>query len=106
LHGRATYRFPLFRNLNFNLLHLNFQKIYLGVSYDYGGAFVKTKGFSSKLHDSVNLQLRTDLFSFYGLPTRFSFDAAYGLDQFTNRDISYGKEWRYYLGLAFDFLDD
>jgi hypothetical protein len=106
LHGRATYRFPLFRNLKVSLLHLYFDKIYLAASYDYGGAFVKTKGFSSKLHDSATLQLRADLFSFYGFPTRLGFDAAYGFDQFQNRSFTYGKEWRYYFTLAFDFFDE
>ncbi len=108
LHGRATYRFPLWRKINFSLLNLYFDKIYLAAAYDYGGAFDKTKGFSNKLHDSVNLQLRADLFSFYGFPTRLGFDAAYGFDQFTNArtGITYGKEWRYYFTLAFDFLDE
>ncbi len=106
LHGRATYRFPLFRNLNFTLLQLYFDKIYLAASYDYGGAFVKTKGFSSKLHDSVNLQLRADLYSFYGFPTRIGFDAAYGFDQFQNRGFTYEPEWRYYFTLAFDFFNE
>lgn len=106
LHGRATYRFPLWRNINFSLLQLYFDKIYLAASYDYGGAFQQTKGFSAKLHDSANLQLRADLFSFYGFPTRIGFDAAYGFDQFQNRGYSYGKEWRYYFTLAFDFFDE
>ncbi|NUM68751.1 PD40 domain-containing protein, partial [candidate division KSB1 bacterium] len=111
LHGRLTYRFPLFRHLDLSLLHLYLDKIYFAVSYDYGGAFSKTKGFSDKLHDSVNLQLRSEMFSFYGFPTRVSFDAAYGFDKFVLRregyaPLTYGKEWRYYLTVAFDFLDN
>lgn len=106
MHGRVTYRVPLFNHMDFSLLHLYFDKIALAASYDYGGAFVKTEGFTGKLHDSVNLQLRAELFSFYGFPTRVSFDAAYGFDQFKNRGIQYGKEWRYYVTVAFDFFGD
>lgn len=106
LHGRATYRFPLWRNMKISFLQLYFDKIYLAASYDYGGAFVKTEGFSAKLHDSVNLQWRADLFSFYGFPTRIGFDAAYGFDQFQNRGYTYGKDWRYYFTLAFDFFNE
>ncbi len=106
MHGRVTYRVPLFHHMDFSLLHLYFDKIAFAASYDYGGAFVKTGGFTGKLHDSVNLQLRAELFSFYGFPTRVSLDAAYGFDQFKNRDIQYGKEWRYYVTVAFDFFGD
>ncbi len=106
MHGRLTYRVPLFQHMDFSLLQLYFDKIAIAASYDYGGAFVKTDGFTGKLHDGVNLQLRAELFSFYGFPTRVSFDAAYGFDQFKNRDIRYGKEWRYYVTVAFDFFGD
>ena len=106
LHGRLTYRFPLFRHLDMTFLHLYLDKVYLGVSYDYGGAFSETKNFHKKLHDSINLQLRMETYSFYGLPSRFFVNAAYGLDSFKNGDIRYGKEWRYYFGVLFDFLDD
>ncbi|MCI0693951.1 DPP IV N-terminal domain-containing protein [candidate division KSB1 bacterium] len=105
-HGRVTYRLPLFRHADFSLLHLYFDKVFLGVSYDYGGAFVKTKGIRPNLHDSINLQLRMDLYSFYVFPTRLFFNAAYGFDKFKNRDIEYGQEWRFYFGLSFGFLDE
>lgn len=105
-HGRVTYRVPLFRHMDFSLLHLYFDKIYLGVSYDYGGAFVKTAGMRRKLHDSINLQMRMNLSSFYVFPTQIFFNAAYGFDQFKNRGIVYGQEWRYYFGLSFGFLDE
>ena len=105
-HGRVTYRFPLFRHMDFSLLHLYFDKMYLGVSYDYGGAFVKTDGMRRKLHDSINLQLRMSLSSFYVFPTQIFFNAAYGFDKFKNRGVTYGQEWRYYFGLSFGFLDE
>jgi len=105
-HGRATLRFPLFRHMDLSLLHLYFNKVYLGVSYDYGGAFLKTQGMRRRLHDSINLQLRMDLSSFYVFPTQLFFNAAYGFDKFKNRNIQYGQEWRFYFGLSFGFLDE
>jgi hypothetical protein len=105
-HGRITYRFPLFRHMDFSLLHIYFDKIFLGVSYDYGGAFIKTQGMRNKLHDSINLQLRMSMSSFYVFPTQLFFNAAYGFDKFKNRGITYGQEWRYYFGLSFGFLDE
>ncbi|MDZ7301193.1 MAG: DPP IV N-terminal domain-containing protein [candidate division KSB1 bacterium] len=105
-HGRVTYRFPLIRHADFSVLHLYLDKVYFGVSYDYGGAFVKSKGIRQNLHDSINLQLRTDLSSFYVFPTRLFFNAAYGLDKFKNRGLEYGQEWRFYFGLSFGYLDE
>jgi len=105
-HGRVTYRFPLFRHMDFSLLHLYFDKLYLGVSYDYGGAFVNTKVVRNKLHDSINLQARLSLSSFYVFPTQIFFNAAYGFDKFKNRGVTYGQEWRYYFGVAFGFFDE
>jgi len=105
-HGRATLRVPLFRHMDLSLLHLYFDKIYLGVSYDYGGAFIKTAGLRQKLHDSINLQMRMNLSSFYVFPTQIFFNAAYGFDKFKNRGVTYGQEWRYYFGLSFGFLDE
>jgi Tol biopolymer transport system component len=105
-HGRVTYRFPLFRHADFSLLHLYFDKVFLGVSYDYGGAFGWDKSIRRNLHDSINLQLRMDLYSFYVFPTRLFFNAAYGFDKFKNRGFEYGQEWRFYFGLSFGFLDE
>ena len=57
------------------------------------------------------MSLRFEGFSFYGYPTALSLDAAYGLDDVTYFDDEvevnyiYGKEWRFYVTLLFDFLD-
>ncbi|MFQ5754229.1 MAG: hypothetical protein ACE5HI_19760 [bacterium] len=59
----------------------------------------------SDFKSSVGMQLRLDSFSFYSFPTRISFDAAYGLDQFNNANQTYGKEWRFYFGISFGYLD-
>jgi Tol biopolymer transport system component len=105
LLGRFTYRFPLLRRLDMRFLHLYFDKVFLGVFYDYGNAFNEGSITLSNFKSSVGMQLRLESFSFYSFPTRFSFDAAYGLDQFNNANQTYGKEWRFYFGISFGYLD-
>ena len=105
LHGRATLRTPLFNHLDFKLLHVYFDKLFVGVAYDYGNAFDESKIELKNFKDSISLQTRLEMTSFYGFPTRLFFDAAYGFDQFKSRGVEYGHEWRFYFGLAFGYLD-
>jgi Tol biopolymer transport system component len=105
LLGRVTYRFPLFRHLDTRFLHLYFDKVFIGLFYDYGNAFNESKIDLSQFKSSVGFQLRLDTFSFYSYPTRVFFNAAYGLDEFQNANQIYGKEWRFYFGLTFGYLD-
>ncbi|NIR72574.1 biopolymer transporter Tol [candidate division KSB1 bacterium] len=105
LLGRVTYRFPLFTHLDLRFMHLYFDKVFLGVFYDYGNAFNENSVDFGDLKSTVGFQFRMDTFSFYSFPTRFSFDAAYGLDRFETANQVYGKEWRFYFGLSFGYLD-
>lgn len=105
LHGRATVRTPLLSQMDFRLLQLYFDKLFIGVAYDYGNAFDGAKLQLKDFRDSVTLQTRLEMVSFYSFPTRLFFDAAYGFDRFKNRGVEYGGEWRLYFGLAFGYLD-
>ncbi|MCH8981749.1 PD40 domain-containing protein, partial [candidate division KSB1 bacterium] len=105
LLGRFTYRFPLFRHLGLRLMHMYFDKVFLGVFYDYGNAFNENKLKLSNFKSSVGFEIRADSFYFYSFPNRIFFNAAYGLDKFEAENQSYGKEWRYYFGLSFGYLD-
>ncbi len=105
LLGRATYRFPLIRNIDVRVRHLYFDKVFLGVFFDYGNAFNENKLDFNRFKSSVGAELRMDMFSFYSYPTRFFFNAAYGLDEFQVANQTYGKEWRFYFGLSFGYLD-
>ncbi len=104
LQARATYRFPLFKHLDSRLAHLYFDKVFLGLFFDYGNAFSGSLALDS-FKSSLGAELRMDSFSFYSFPTRMFFGAAYGLDQFQNSDQIYGHEWRYYFGLSFGYFD-
>jgi outer membrane protein assembly factor BamA len=108
--ARTTYRFPIFNNINLRLFHLHFDKLYLGSFFDYGNAFDDDALELSKFKKNAGVELRLDLFSFYNFPTKIFFNAAYGLDKFTKIEnektpLTYGKEWRYYLGISFGYFD-
>ena len=111
LIGRSAYRFPVFKHIDLRLLHFYFDKLYVGAFYEYGNAFNEDKIRLSEFKGDAGLELRLDMYSFYNFPTRIFFNAAYGLDSFTkiekynNVHLNYGKEWRYYVGVTFGYLD-
>ena len=51
----------------------------------------------------IGFQLRLETFSNYLFPTRFFLEAAYPLNEVTNQDVVYQKNWRYYFGVLFEF---
>ena len=111
LIGKAAYRLPIFKHMDFRVLHLYFDKLYAGVFYDYGNAFNEDKIRLTDFKKDAGFELRLDMFSFYNFPTRIFFNAAYGFDGFSktekynNLNLAYGKEWRYYVGVTFGYLD-
>ena len=101
--GTATYRFPLLRNINKQILNMYFDKLYLGGFVQYGNAWSNGKlDFNDFLGD-LGLQLRLDTFSWYFFPTRIFFEAAYPLKEHFNNGVHYPKEWKFYFGVLFDF---
>ncbi len=107
--ARTAYRFPIFNNMNVRLFHIQFDKLYLGAFFDYGNAFDEDALELSDFKKTAGFELRLDLFSFYNFPTKIFFNAAYGLDEHikyeSDRKLTYGKEWRYYLGISFGYFD-
>ena len=105
IHAELAYRFPLIRNINLNLAMLHFKDAFISVYGDVGNAWISGKLDNSDLKRDVGVQLRVSTFAYYGFPMKIAFDAAYGLDSFTSQETKYGKEWRYYFTLLFDFMD-
>ncbi len=99
------YRFPLSQHLNIQFAPLYLDKLYAGLFVDYGNAWNEDKLDWKNFKKDVGFQLRLNTFSFYNYPTVFFFDAAYGLDDVVNRRQAYGREMRYYFGLAFGYMD-
>lgn len=105
-----TYRFPLWSDMDKLIGHLYFDKLYMGLFYEFGDAWLKSDHL--KLTDfkrDVGLQLRLDSFSYSLFPTRFFAEAVYPLDTAENYDgsrrqwIKYPREWRYYFGALYEF---
>lgn len=105
LHLGLAYRFPVRRNMNLRVLFLDLNHLFLSVYGDIGKAWNEDKLTSTGWRRDVGVQLRLSMVSFYTYPLSLFFDAAYGLDGFTNQGQKYGESWRTYFGVLFDFLD-
>ncbi len=102
-----TYRFPLFRDMDMRLGHLYFDKIFVSIYGDYGNAWTgKFEGFD-EFKKGFGAEVRVKMVSFYLFPTSLFFSAAYAVDslerEVRGEIIKYGKEWRLYGGILFDF---
>ncbi len=103
-----TYRYPLFRDVNKQILQYYLSDVYLSAFGDIGDCWNGSIS-GDKFKKDLGGELRTSGFSFYSYPTAIFFDACYGLDKFTTQlrdfqtSVTYGKEWRFYFGLTFSF---
>ena len=104
-----TYRFPLWQNIDSRLGHIYFDKLYMGIFFDYGNAWNPNDFKLLDFKRDVGVQLRLGAFSYHMFPTNFFFEAAYPLDTATNYDssresfIKYKKEARFYFGALYEF---
>ncbi len=102
-----AYRFPLWRSINARVLQFYFTKLYGSVFGDIGAAWGGTAPPLNQWKTDAGFELRLESFSFYVYPTRIFFSGAYGFDRFTrtinNINVTYGREWRFYLGVLFGF---
>ncbi|MDZ7373794.1 MAG: hypothetical protein ONB23_07460 [candidate division KSB1 bacterium] len=106
VHFGLSYRLPLARNLAWCLGPTQVQKVYLAAFAESGTAFDEDRVPWSRLRSDAGLQLRLHTYSFHSYPVEVFFDAAYGLDRFQHAGQWYGKQWRFYFGMSFDFLDE
>jgi hypothetical protein len=102
----ATYRFPIWENIDARISELYFDKIYGSLHADVGDAWNGTPTLRDFKRD-VGFEIRLESSSFYSYPTRIFVNGTYGLDSFIyhNQNVTaqYGKEWRFYLGILFGF---
>lgn len=104
--SQATLRFPVWPAVHRRLGPFWFDKVYGAVYGDVGKAWDGAMsapdpvfGRSGPVRDA-GLQLRLDLISFYSLPTRIQFDAAYGFDEVANKG-----PWKLYLTVLFNYIN-
>jgi len=105
LIGRFSYRFPLFSHWQHRLFNVTSDKLYFGGFFDYGNAFDRDQVRFADFKKDAGIDLRFSAFSFYGFPTAISVSAAYGFDKIVHEQVTYGREWRYYVSVLFDFLE-
>ncbi len=102
-----SYRFPLVRDLNFRFFQFYFTKLYASVFGDVGNAWTGKVREGGRWKRDAGFEFRLEAFSFYAYPTRFFFSGAYGFDgfekTFSGVKVTYGREWRLYLGVLFGF---
>jgi len=98
-----TYRMPIFNHINWQVFNFYFNKLYFGVFFDYGNAWVGNGIIPQDFKRDIGFQLRLDAFSNYLFPTRIFWEAVYPLDDVTNFNVSYDNQWRYYFGILFEF---
>lgn len=103
LIGTATYRFPILRHIDRQLSWLYFDKLYMGIFYDFGNAWDSGGMKLSKFKRDIGVQLRLETFSNHLFPARFFLEAAYPLDEAQSDIVIYKKHWRYYFGALFEF---
>ena len=102
-----TYRFPLFKNIDARLGHLYIDKLYFSVHGDLGNAWNGDLPKFDQFKKGAGAELRLKMISFYMFPTSLFFNASYSFDKFSkevnDETVTYGKEWRFYGGILFDF---
>jgi len=105
LLGRFTYRLPLFNGWQKRFLHLTSDRAALSAFFEYGNAFNTPAIQWGQFKRDAGVSLRFSAFSFYGFPTAFEVTSAYGFNRIENEGVRYGREWRHYITLLFDFVD-
>ena len=108
--GRVLYRFPIWKNINQQLVHLYFGSLYGAVFMEAGKAWNEDELDLNGNKKDYGFELRLKGFSFYNMPLAASFEAAYGLDdvEYTdpfNQEITFyeGNNWKYYGTVLFGF---
>ena len=108
--GRLTYRFPIWRNIDYQIPGIYFQSIYAAVFAEAGKAWNKNTFDIEEPQTGVGYELRLSGFTFFSYPLAATFMGAYGLDTIEYNDpfateLSYteGEEWRYYGSVLFSF---
>lgn len=107
--ANITYRFPLFKNIDTKLGILYIDKIYMSIYGDIGNTWNGDIPEFENFKKGAGAEIRIKMNSFYLFPTSLFFSAAYSFDKVErfvdifNERVLYGKEWRFYGGILFDF---
>ncbi len=102
-----TYRMPILKHIDGRLGPWYFDKLYFSVYGDYGNAWTEGSPRIKDFKKGAGAELRLKMISFYIFPTSLFFNASYSFDKVERKNLGslavYGKEWRFYGGILFDF---
>jgi Tol biopolymer transport system component len=103
---RGIYTLPIWTDIAARFAIFSLDKIYVQSYGDIGNAWVGE--FEKKdLKKDAGAALKMQFYSFTTFPSALTLDVAYGFDRFNVVDQNgvheYGKEWRYYFTLLFNF---
>lgn len=105
--ANLTYRFPVLSKIDMRISPFYLDKLYFGVYGDWGNAWNEKDVKLNQFKKDIGAELRLQMFSAYAFPTSLFFNAAYGFDSFSKnfqgKEVTYGKEVRYYFGMLFGF---
>ncbi len=108
--GRLTYRFPVWRDIDYQIPGIYFRSIYAAVFAEAGKAWNENTFDIENPQTGVGYELRLSGFTFFSYPLAATFMGAYGLDSIEYDDpfvpeLSYteGQAWRYYGSVLFSF---
>lgn len=103
----VTYRFPVIKDIDYQLGILYLDKIFMSVYGDLGNAWNGDLPALDEFKKGAGAELRIKMNSFYLFPTSVFFNAAYSFDRadrvVRGETVRYGKEWQFYGGILFDF---
>ena len=112
----ATYRFPIWRQINQQASWLTFKDIYGGIFYEAATAWNQGNlpsddpTLERDYYSSVGGELRLNMGSFYSYPATVQTVVAYALHDakyinpiFEVPVVDYDPQWRFYLNIGFGF---
>jgi len=110
--GSLTYRFPVWRDINKQFFNLYFRDFYVGAFYETCNAWTESGIATEGWKNTVGIDLRLSLGSYYLFPTAISFVSAYAMDPVENVLLGFGqvplvirqeRGWRFYTTVGFGF---
>ncbi len=108
--GSITYRFPILRNIDRQMLSLYFRDLYGGVFYEAATAWSSGGYTAEGYKNAAGFELRLSLGSYYLYPTAISWVSAYAIDPVENVlpgtvpvVIRQERGWSNYLTIGFMF---
>jgi len=113
-----TARIPIFSQKSYQITPIVFKDLYVAGFFQFGDAWDGSANFQQAIDEKdispivpyqdfrrvIGGQIRLAGYIFYAYPLAIEFDAAYGLDEVSAFDKTFGNEWRFYTKILFNFM--